>query len=38
MTTDALNDHLKVSPAAVHRLSRELWLFDRNDPLFSRLP
>jgi len=38
ISVDAINDHLRVHPQAVHRVSRQLWQFDKNDPLFCRLP
>ena len=38
MSVDKIDDHLKLHPEAIRQLTRESWQFDKNRPLFSRLP
>ena len=38
VSVETVDARLKVNPKAVNKISRELWQFDKNDSLFSRLP
>lgn len=38
VSVDKLDDYLHARPGAVIKISREVWKFDRNLPLFSGLP
>jgi hypothetical protein len=38
MSVDSLDDYLKQNPTTVRRISRQLWLFDKNADIFNHLP
>ena len=38
ISADTIDDRLRIHPNAVQRVSRQLWKFDKNDPLFASLP